>query len=380
MRLFLSMRGPPVVFWFCQLFPCPASACIGLFRGAVSFGAMDGSGISIAGRERSRRNLYFARLRRAAVRGLIRPQAPLGWQCGTAPPKPVDFLDGFELPGHSCRLLQHLNPHPLDSRIVFFEHGHVYTVDGVPTLGSVTSLVQAFCESFDADLAIQKMMGGRNWPRPEYLRADGSPMNEDDIKADWKDRGRLGANQGTWIHHLLELHLNRVSVREQIPEMELFFKFLATLRGYSAYRTEWEIFGVEENLAGSIDFVASSSDGFYMIVDWKRTKGLKGKYENVWRSMLPPLEHLHDCSGTKYRLQLNCYMYLLEKYYGLRISRMVVVCVHPDCGSHPFVDEVPFMPVEVNNLMAWQRDRARSARASSASGDDGRLQAVDDAA
>ena len=73
------------------------------------------------------------------------------------------------------------------------------------------------------------------------------------------------------------------------------------------------------------------------------------------------LEHLQDCRGVHYRLQLNAYKYIIEKYYGRRVSAMKVVCTHPDNGYTPFVDEVPFMPEETEVLMRHQRWKAGRA-------------------
>ena len=48
--------------------------------------------------------------------------------------------------------------------------------------------------------------------------------------------------------------------------------------------------------------------------------------------MNSPLDHLDDCQGMRYRLQLHCYRYLLQKYYDAVVSGMRVVCTHPDNG------------------------------------------------
>ena len=111
-------------------------------------------------------------------------------------------------------------------------------------------------------------------------------------------------------------------------------------------------------MAGSIDFVARESDGSFMVIDWKRSKGLRHKFVNIFQKMMHPLSHLDDCAGSHYLLQLNGYKYLLEKYYGLRIGRMLIVCTHPDNGDEPFVREVPAMSQETEALMIWQRARA----------------------
>ena len=67
--------------------------------------------------------------------------------------------------------------------------------------------------------------------------------------------------------------------------------------------------------------------------------------------MASPLDHLPYSQGINYRLQLNVYRVILEKYYGFVVSSMLVVCVHPDLEV-PFVNEVPHMPTETCEIMA----------------------------
>ena len=98
----------------------------------------------------------------------------------------------------------------------------------------------------------------------------------------------------------------------------------------------------------------ASKSGAVRLVDWKRTKNLREKYSNPWRNMAAPLDHLPDAQGIKYRLQLNVYRFILEKYYGFVVSSMLVVCLHPDLEV-PFVDEVPHMPQETCEIMALRR-------------------------
>ena len=225
-------------------------------------------------------------------------------------PTPTDFGSSFEAPEHKDRLLQVLHPHPLDQRIVFYPGPHEYRVDGLKTTGSVTGLVHSFVEEFDGDGAIAKMAVSRNWPRPGYLRRPPPPeavaaleeldpalgaalrepemdehlvsglaqelkqrqrsalpllaklaLSPDEIRQKWKANAEDASNRGTWMHLTFELWLNRDPVPMGGPEMALFQKFVRTLDGLTAYRTEWEIWGLEENLAGSIDFVAQAEDG-----------------------------------------------------------------------------------------------------------------------
>ena len=63
-----------------------------------------------------------------------------------------------------------------------------------------------FGEDFKTDLIIHRMMKGKNWPREEYMVADGSgemrAMTKAEIKQKW-DFGRDDAgNRGTYMHSL----------------------------------------------------------------------------------------------------------------------------------------------------------------------------------
>ena len=80
------------------------------------------------------------------------------------------------------------------------------------------------------------------------------------------------------MHYSCEAFLNNVHIPERIEsttEFQLFRKFLLSMQNLTAYRTEWVIFGDEERLAGSVDFIAIEEGGDLVVVDWKRSKGMK---------------------------------------------------------------------------------------------------------
>ena len=147
------------------------------------------------------------------------------------------------------------------------------------------------------------------------------------------------------------------SVPTTSPEFAMLKKFLHSMTGWKAYRTELVIYGERENLGGSIDLCAVNASGELAIIDWKRTSALATKYGSP-QMMKVPLSHLPDCAGQRYRLQLNSYRYILESYYGFRVARMLIVCTHPDNQAHPFVDEVPRMDAEVSSMMQVWREFA----------------------
>ena len=177
-------------------------------------------------------------------------------------------------------------------------------------------------------------------------------LNPNKIKERWARHAADAAHYGTWMHALFAAYLNGVGVPTSSPEFRMFADFMSSFASpVTAFRTKWVIYADREKLAGAIDFCAKMPDDTFIIVDWKHTAGLRGKFTS-WNRMKAPLDHLDDCAGMQYRLQLNCYRYILETYYDLVNSRMFVVCCHPDHSAHPFVDVVPRMEWETEMMMA----------------------------
>lgn len=115
-------------------------------------------------------------------------------------------------------------------------------------------------QDFDADRAIQQMMSGRNWPRPEYME-EGRVFSPQEIKDIWDKNRADSAAAGVWTHAQCECVLNGGHIFGICAEMTLFKTFLGTGPPLLAYRTEWCIWAAEERIAGMIDFVAMNLSG-----------------------------------------------------------------------------------------------------------------------
>ena len=302
-----------------------------------------------------------------------------------------------------------LHPHPRDPLVRFQAEGHLYFVKGEKTRGSVTGLVHAFAHPFDTDATITAMVTGSRWPRAGYLRAsfddtvltrirqidvelllailevprndpwicerlqswrdefpdllEALALNREEIKRMWDMNRADAAACGTYMHYMFEAHLNGYRTPRTSQEFAMLLTFLQGMEGWRAFRTEWMIFGEEENIAGSIDLCAINAAGELALIDWKRSAGLENKYSSLCR-MKPPLGHLADCAGYHYRLQLNAYRYIIEKYYGFKVVKMLVVCTHPDRQLRPFVDDVPRLEGEIESIMKlWCGDSLGGAAA-----------------
>jgi hypothetical protein len=225
-----------------------------------------------------------------------------------------------------------VNEHERDKYVQFDEPTHIYTVNG-KTDGfiSVTKFLHEFFGHFDADSTIKKMMRSPKWPQSKWYGKTAS-----EIKAEWNANGAAASSKGTAMHLAIEQYLNGAEhlISEEMKASIEWTYFKRFWEKYGddlvPYRTEWEVWSEEYKLTGSIDMIFyRKSDDSYVIYDWKRSKEIKTSNEYGGRGLYP-LNHLHDTNYWHYTLQLNVYRWFLETYYGLRISDMYLIIIHPD--------------------------------------------------
>ena len=238
---------------------------------------------------------------------------------------------------------------------LFFDEGpHKYT----DTLGneyrSVTTLIGDYYNHFDADYWAHK-------------KAREQGKSEKQIRAEWDRIKDEACERGTATHNGIEDAIKSVSkfkeaikyleeaksgrcitiadipdliprpldveefkaaTNNKYPEIYRVFDFY-TERGYTIY-SEIALFLMDYLISGTIDILCIRDTDF-VILDWKTNRdGLKfeaGYYKkdkstipnqltNEWvkkkQSMLPPLNHLDDCNGMHYTMQLSLYAIMAE--------------------------------------------------------------------
>ena len=238
---------------------------------------------------------------------------------------------------------------------LFFDEGpHKYT----DTLGneyrSVTTLVGDYYNHFNADYWAHK-------------KAREQGKSEKQIRAEWDKIKDEACERGTATHNGIEDAIKSVSkfkeaikyleevksgrcitiadipdliprpldieefkvaTNNKYPEIYRVFDFY-TERGYIIY-SEIGAFLIDYLISGTIDIFCYRPTDF-VILDWKTNRdGLKfeaGYYKkdkstipnqltNEWikkkQNMLPPLNHLDDCNGMHYTMQLSLYAIMAE--------------------------------------------------------------------
>lgn len=250
---------------------------------------------------------------------------------------------------------------PQDDRITFKEEGHIYLLDGTRRLNSVSSVYSKYFMPFDID----------KWAK---RKSQSMPISASHLKEQWKCSGEMASFAGTHLHKQIEEYLNGDEQMASMcrftfdgeyihedkiiniqTEIDHFHKFVEEVE-FTPFRTEWRVFDEELGMAGTIDLACSRKDGTLELYDWKRSRSLIDDWGNVCKHTkynswgINGLEHIPDCSYWHYALQQNLYKHIVEKCYGLKISTMHLVVLHPDYPSYRVI-KLPSLDNEVRLIV-----------------------------
>ena len=236
------------------------------------------------------------------------------------------------------------NRHWRDGNVSFREADHVYIVDGTP-LDSVTTFVKNCFPEFDSEFHAKR-------------KAEALGITKEAVLEMWNKKGRESREQGTAMHKKIEsfYHGKEPSTDETFE----LFKIFADKITLKPYRTEWAVYDWEQKIAGTIDFV-DYQNGEYIIYDWKRSdkliakNGLPIKNSQYGEKALPPIENLDDSPYYHYALQLSLYKYILEKNYGITVSKLRLGIFHPSYNK-PYVLEMPYLQNEIDTLFGLRSE------------------------
>jgi ATP-dependent exoDNAse (exonuclease V) beta subunit len=279
------------------------------------------------------------------------------------------------------------NAHPRDARIEFEESSHSYYLDDRSYVfpQTVSGVAARHFSKFDPDGAFKRFEAWRSDKNGKYFKAlsffDSISLPKESqivaIKASWALNGSRQAAAGTAVHRAVELYLNdeafdapvfqpktgeeplfglesqdEKALREFIAsgcrgpspkaspmpavgdcaEMKLFFEWLSDNADLTPYRTEWSVYSEPLELAGQIDAVftrETSGEKEFILIDWKRVKDLD--VENRFgRFGSGPFSKVPDTKFGHYSVQLSLYRMILHRHYGIKVSEMRLVQLHPD--------------------------------------------------
>ena len=248
-----------------------------------------------------------------------------------------------------------INLHPNDEKIHFNEKDQSYKIDGKSIQFSVSQIIDDFFPKFDSEYWSRV----KAKERLDFLGKSYSieKLNETQKKIidEWELKRDEAAKKGTLLHEAIEEYYNRGELSDLIPEFKFFQEFLKKYPKIQPYRTEWRVFDSKNSIAGTIDMVYKKTDNEVFLFDWKRSKKIinsNGSVEkqNPFENGLKGLSHLSSTDYIKYCLQQNIYKYILEKNYGLIVSSMNLLILHPFYSKYHIV-KVEDLPLETEYLI-----------------------------
>jgi len=232
------------------------------------------------------------------------------------------------------------NSHPRDSRIKFYPEPHVYTIDNTPA-PSASTIISKFFPEFDS-------VYWANRKAPEL------GMTPDEVELMWRTKGETAAKEGSFLHEQIENYYLEQEY-ERTEEFHLFESFVKENNHIKPHRTEWRIFDEHYHVAGTIDLISKNESGCEMY-DWKRSKKVVNSFNgepmktNPWQKGVGQLAGIDDTSYNRYCLQQSLYKYILEKNYGLKVSKMYLIVLHPEYERYYKV-EVPYLQDKVEYIL-----------------------------
>lgn len=259
--------------------------------------------------------------------------------------------------------------HEKDNNIRFYEKGHKYEVltDKKNKYLSVTTFVHYQFPKFDANDVIDKMMKSKGWgPEHKYWG-----QTAEEIKAGWIKNSTSVSTAGTNLHYKIECFMNNANLEKGYTNKDLydlynkeiqinediewnyFINFLKDHPDLKPFRTEWKVYDEDLKISGCIDMVYENPDGTLSIYDWKRSKEINTT--NSWNkfAITECISHLPDTNFWHYSLQLNIYKYILEKNYGVTVSKLYLVQLHPSSKNYNLI-KVPDLS---NTILLLVQDR-----------------------
>jgi hypothetical protein len=204
--------------------------------------------------------------------------------------------------------------------LLFSESDHRYFMPEMPEVKftSVTKLIGMYHEEFDLEKMAERTAKKRG-------------VTAEEIKAEWAAGNKASLDRG----HLYHAHKEEKAYKRKDKPI---FKAEITQEGYKkafditdlkpGVYPELIVYLPEFGVLGTSDHVEIYEDFTFDVEDYKTNKKLEFTGYPVWnpktmqrepKKMLTPLQHLDDCHGIHYSLQLSLYAYMLEEAgYTLR--------------------------------------------------------------
>ena len=203
----------------------------------------------------------------------------------------------------------------LKKEMELIEPEHKYILKSEPDLNftSVTSITSQYFAPFDKDVIAKRLVE----TNVKYIG-----MTAEELIAQW-DESR---DFGTLVHNNIESYINNQTYKD-ISDVRHAIKWMKKFKNLSEFifYPEVIIYSTELGIAGSIDVLAKDTkNDTHIIIDWKTSKSISKSSFGGRMGIHPITSHLMDCKYVHYSMQLSLYRYLIDEFYGIKISNQLI--------------------------------------------------------
>lgn len=244
---------------------------------------------------------------------------------------------------------------PEKINIYFNEELHKYTDDYHTEYLSCTQLISRYEVPFDREkwlgykaneLKISKEELSAEWDSltvESHIKGNKKHQElEDSVNYAYKKNSLFPFKGGSGVGNGYEIILSRLQETDLALKHYDIYIYLVDLikQGFRLF-AEKRIYNRQLGICGTIDLIAIRGNDFY-IIDWKTNKKelkfISGYYRKKWVNGVKvetnewvntddrlkyPLNHIQQCKGVGYTLQLNLYAFLTE-LFGFNCLGMVL--------------------------------------------------------
>lgn len=239
----------------------------------------------------------------------------------------------------------------------FIPDTHTYQLVEKPELKftSVSKLIGMVKQPFDKDYWSERKAKERG-------------VTKEEILAEWDLINKASLEKGTKYHNEYEQKLLQNKKAHPAIEINGIKQAHDLLSLPQGIHPELIIYNLRYGVVGTADIVEIYEDKTFDLRDHKSNKKLEFqgfmKYDPKYKErkevkMLSPLQHLGDCNGNHYSIQLSLYAYMLEQF-GYKCKSLTIHHVIFDENDEPcnVIDyPVSYLKNEVVNLLNWYKNK-----------------------
>ncbi len=229
-----------------------------------------------------------------------------------------------------------------DNNITLIEETHKYILTNNPNLQftSATTFIKYFFEPFDS-IGIANNLTSSH---PKYIN-----MTPQELVKVWDKK----AEEGTLVHSEIENYIKEGSQLTK-PKAKLAVDWMEqNISDKYEILSEVMIYSEELEIAGTIDILLhNKEDNTYQILDWKTSEKINTFSFKSKKGTHQTTSNLLDCNYIHYSLQLSLYQYILEKYYGLKITKRAIIHI---ADSEVVIHESKYYKKEIENMLTANR-------------------------